>query len=143
MIATAQFNFSDTNIDSMIEFQSCIHLIFCMFSTAQPHQLDNPWSLMDDVQAECSHTVHGAEAVMGTTFCTGVQCSKGNPCMVHAHSIASNCLDIVGFNCLIQSKNLQSYVGEKNPWVKLIYMATAQQLSAQSNLRAVLHPCNS
>lgn len=111
MIATAQFNFSDTNIDSVIEFQSCIPLIFCMFSTAQPHQLDNPWSLMDDVQAECSHAVHGAEAVMGATFSTGVQCSKGNPCMVHAHSIASNCLDIVGFNCLIQSKSLQSYVG--------------------------------
>lgn len=106
MIATAQFNFSDINCVSVIEFQSCIHLIFCMFITAQPHWLNNTWSLMDDVQAECSPVVHMAEAVMGTTFCTGVQCSKGNPCVVHAHSIASKHLDIVGFNCLIQSQNL-------------------------------------
>lgn len=106
MIATAQFNFSDINCVSVIEFQSCIHLIFCMFITAQPHWLNNTWSLMDDVQAECSPVVHMTEAVMGTTFCTGVQCSKGNPCVVHAHSIASKHLDIVGFNCLIQSQNL-------------------------------------
>lgn len=106
MIATAQFNFSDINCDSVIEFQSRIHLIFCMFITAQPHWLDNTWSLMDDVQAEYSQAVHVAEAVMETPFCTGVQCSKGNPCVVHAHSIASNPLDTVGFNCLIQSQNL-------------------------------------
>lgn len=61
---------------------------------------------MDDVQAEYSHAVHVAEAVMGTTFCTGVQCSKGSPCVVHAQSIVSNFLDIVGFYCLIQSQNL-------------------------------------
>lgn len=125
MIATAQFNFSDTNIDSVIEFQSCLHLIFCMFITAQPHHLDNTWILMDDVQAECSHAMHVAEAVMGTTFCTGLQCSKGNPSVVQAHSIASNCLNIVGFNCLFQSKNMQIYVGENHPYVKLTYMATA------------------
>lgn len=138
MTANARFNFSNTNIDSVIEFQSCIHLTSCMFSTAQPHGLDNTWSLMGNVQAEFSQTVHVAEAVMGTTFCTGVQCSKG-PFVVHAHSVASNCLDIVGFNCLIQSKNLQSYMRKKNPCVKLTYMATAQQLSAQSNLRTILH----
>lgn len=112
MIANARFNFSYPNIDSVIEFQSCIHLISCMFSTAQPHRLDNTWSLMGNVQAEFSQAVHMAEAVMGTTFCTGVQFSKG-PCVVHAHRIASNCLDIVGFNCLIQSKNLRSYMGKK------------------------------
>lgn len=83
MIATAQFNFSDSHA----------FISFCMFVTAQPHRLTNTWSLMDDVQAECSHAVHVAEAVMGTPFCTGVQCSTGNPCVVHAHSIASNPLD--------------------------------------------------
>lgn len=32
--------------------------------------------------------------------------------------------------------------GGKNPYVKLTYMATTQQLTAQSNLRAILHSYN-